>query len=216
MARTEQAGVKRLGRVKVSREGQRLEGGQGRSVEVEVKERKERSLGGSLGFARTSKRYNGKMGSVSSVAGERGKQVRKEVRQRREEVEKREQGRRKEKEAAEWEEERVRVGTGYRVRKGESEAGESGVLPAGTERRFEVGYGDTKKYTRPEGVEVELGKTNTGRKVKSKGRGARERVMKVVCIREGRRKRSVYTGCGRIRKSRVGKKKLKPTKVRAR
>ena len=78
-----------------------------------------------------------------------------------------------------------------------------------------MGYGDRKPYKIPEGIEVELGKTNAGRKVKSVGKGAQERVMNVVCTIERIRKRSVYTGCGRTRKHRVGKKKLKPTKPAA-
>jgi hypothetical protein len=178
----------------LSRDGRQ----RGRRVEVEVKGRKER-----IGHC------SGRGSSTHREGRQRRKDVGTEIKKvigRREEVEKGEVGRRKEKEAEEWEEERVRVGTGYRVRRG--------ARPK--RRTFEVGYGDRKKYIRPEGVEAELGKTNTGRKVKSKGKGARERVMKVVCTREGMRKRSEYTGCGRTRKSRVGKKKLKPTKVRAR
>jgi hypothetical protein len=210
-------------RVKGSREVKRRKGGRSR-VEVQVKGRKERD--GALVRKRSCTKKEEvrpikrrRTGSVESRVssqhrskkqrkgeGARGIGSRKEVRGRRGEVAKREGGRRKEKEAEEWEEERVRVGTGYRVRWGETP----------NRRTFEVGYGDRKKYRRPEGVEAELGKTKAGRKVKSKGKGARERVIKVVCTREGRRKRSEYTGCGRTRKSRVGKKKLKPTKVRAR
>lgn len=103
-----------------------------------------------------------------------------------------------------WEEELVRVGTGYRVRK------EEGV------REFDLGYSDMKEYVREKGVSVEVAKNNMGRVLKYEGDSAREKAMNRVCKRESMRKRSVYTGCGRTRKSRVGKKKLKPTKVRAR
>lgn len=160
------------------------------------------------------------------------KRVMAKVRKRREQTGKVGDGKRKAKEDRVWEEERVRVGTGYRVRwanGGETDAGkeEGGVArEAGTPRKreFDVGYGDRKTYERKEGVEVELAKNNIGRRIRydvrvsgpRKGMGARERVRNEVCNRERRRKRSVYTGCGRTRKSRVGKKKLKPTKVTAR
>ena len=136
----------------------------------------------------------------------RRKVVQKRVGKRREEAGKVVVGKRKKKEERRWEEERVRVGTGFRVRWPETQKKEKRVL--------DIGYGDRKEYKRKEGVEVELAKNNIGRKLKAEGKGARERVMKEVCTRERIRKRSVYTGCGRTRKSRVGKKKLKPTKVR--
>lgn len=122
------------------------------------------------------------------------------------------EGKRKKEGERVWEEEMVRVGTGYRVRWAEKREGEKEVK----KRVFDVGYSDRKEYVREEGVEVELAKNNMGRNVKYVGKEARQRAMNVVCKRERMRKRSVYTGCGRTRKSRVGKKKLKPTKVRAR
>lgn len=160
------------------------------------------------------------------------KRVMAKVRKRREQTGKVGDGKRKEKADRVWEEERVRVGTGYRVRwanAGDTDAGMKqeevgGVLATPRKREFDVGYGDRKTYERKEGMEVELAKNNIGRRIRydvrvsgpRKGMGARERVRNEVCNRERRRKRSVYTGCGRTRKSRVGKKKLKPTKVTAR
>ena len=182
---------------KVSREGYREEGSLGRRVEVEVKRRKDIAPRGESVWREDKNISRRAEGRKQKYVG---------VRKRREKVEKGGRGRRKKKEADKWEEEIVRVGTGYRVRRGDAPG----------RRKFDVGYGDRKPYKIPMGVEVELGKTNTSRKVKSEGKGARERVMKVVCTRERIRKRSVYTGCGRSRKSRVGKKKLKPTKVRTR
>ena len=130
------------------------------------------------------------------------------VEKRREATEKAGEGKRKKEAEKVWEEEMVRVGTGYRVRWAEG-TGEK-------KRVFDLGYSDRKEYVREEGVEVEIAKNNIGRTVKYVGEEARQRAMNVVCKREKMRKRSVYTGCGRTRKSRVGKKKLKPTKVRAR
>lgn len=105
-----------------------------------------------------------------------------------------------------YETEMVRVGTGYRVRKVE-----------GKERELDLGFGHIRKYTLGPGVElVEVNKS--GRKLwadKQEGPvSGRERVMRDVVGLERRRPLSVYTGCGITRKSRVGKKKLKPTKVR--
>lgn len=108
-----------------------------------------------------------------------------------------------------WETERVRVGTGYRVRKVE-----------GKERELDLGFGHIRKYTLGPGVEL-VDVNKSGRKLwadkqegPQSGCSARERVMRDVVGLERRRPLSVYTGCGRTRKSRVGKKKLKPTKVR--
>jgi hypothetical protein len=122
----------------------------------------------------------------------------------------RERGKRKAETSIVWEEERVRVGTGYRVRWASTD-GEANLR----ERVLDLGYGHKRRHSRGEGIEVTREKTNMGRTVKAKGEKARERVRNEVCKRERRRPRSVYTGCGRTRKSRVGKKKLKPTKVRA-
>ena len=80
---------------------------------------------------------------------------------------------------------------------------------------MDVGYTDRKKYKRKEGVEVEVEKNQIGRKRKGKGKKGREKVMNAVVEREKRRKVSEYTGSGIVRKERVGRKKLKPTKARA-
>lgn len=145
---------------------------------------------------------------VERVGENRGRGVRR-AEKRREGTRKRAGGKRKEKECREWQEERVRVGTGYRVRW----AGREGEREKG--RVLDLGYGHRRKHKLPLGMEVTRGKNHMSRILKRKGEKARERVMNEVCKRERRRPRSVYTGCGRTRKSRVGKKKLKPTKVRA-
>ena len=106
-----------------------------------------------------------------------------------------------------WEEERVRVGTGYRV-KGLEELKEKGLR----RRELDLGYGHRRTYDRPYEMGVEVSKA--GRKLSREGESARQKVIKEVCGLERRRPLSEYTGCGRTRKSRVGKKKLKPTKVR--
>jgi hypothetical protein len=112
----------------------------------------------------------------------------------------------------EWQEDRVRIGTGYRVRRAADreiggENSNSLVL--------DLGYGHKRCHKRPEGMEATRRKTNIGRTLSIKAKKARELVIQEICKRERRRPRSVYTGCGRTRKNRVGKKKLKPTKVRA-
>jgi hypothetical protein len=103
----------------------------------------------------------------------------------------------------EWKEQVARVGTGYRVRRDEKDP---------RKRRFDVGYSDRKEYKRKEGVEVQVEGSNTGRRVRAKGADARVKVMNAVCGMEKRRPASPYTGSGIRRKSRVGKRKLKPTK----
>lgn len=103
----------------------------------------------------------------------------------------------------EWKEQVARVGTGYRVRRDEKDP---------RKRRFDVGYSDRKEYKRKEGVEVQVEASNTGRRVRAKGADARVKVMNAVCGMEKRRPASPYTGSGIRRKSRVGKRKLKPTK----
>lgn len=103
----------------------------------------------------------------------------------------------------EWKESVVRVGTGYRVRKDEKNP---------RKRRFDVGYSDLKSYTRKEGRESSVDSSNMGRTVFGKGENARVKVMNAVCAMEKRRPASEYTGSGILRKSRVGKIKLKPTK----
>lgn len=147
-------------------------------------------------------------GLVKRESGEveKGRERVRELLGKREKVGK---GKRKGKERERWEEERVRKGTGYRVK--ESVLGGKGGEVV---REREVGYGHTQEYKRGSGVEVEVWKNNRGLKVRSTGVGARERVMKEVCGRERIRPRSRYTGYGRSRKSRVGRKKLKPTKGR--
>jgi hypothetical protein len=106
----------------------------------------------------------------------------------------------------EWKEQVVRVGTGYRVRIEEK---------APRTRRFDVGYADRKTYTRKPGREVKVDPSNMGRTLYAKGEAARVLVMNAVCAREKRRPVSEYTGSGIRRKSRVGKRKLKPTKPQA-
>lgn len=103
-----------------------------------------------------------------------------------------------------WKEAVVRVGTGYRVRKDERNP---------QKRRFDVGYADRKTYTRQPGREARIEASNMGRTVRGKGPQARVRVMNAVCAREKRRPASEYTGSGIRRKSKVGKRKLKPTKA---
>jgi hypothetical protein len=108
-----------------------------------------------------------------------------------------------EKEVREWKEQVVRVGTGYRVRKDEKDP---------RKRRFDVGYSDLKPYKRKEGREASVDSSNMGRTIVGKGKDARVKVMNAVCAMEKRRPASEYTGSGILRKSRVGKLKLKPTK----
>lgn len=103
----------------------------------------------------------------------------------------------------EWKEQIARVGTGYRVRKDEKE---------GERRWFDVGYSDRKTYKRKPGREARVDQTNTGRTVVGKGKDARVKVINAVVQMEKRRPVSEYTGSGIRRKSRVGKRKLKPTK----
>jgi len=103
----------------------------------------------------------------------------------------------------EWKEQVVRVGTGYRVRKDEKNP---------RKRRFDVGYSDLKSYTRKEGREATVEGSNMGRTIVGKGTDARVKVINAVCAMEKRREVSEYTGSGIMRKSRVGKLKLKPTK----
>lgn len=103
----------------------------------------------------------------------------------------------------EWKEQVARVGTGYRVRKDEKNP---------RKRRFDVGYADMKSYTRKEGREASVDSSNMGRTIVGKGKDARVKVMNAVCAMEKRRPASEYTGSGILRKSRVGKLKLKPTK----
>jgi len=107
------------------------------------------------------------------------------------------------KEVREWKEQVVRVGTGYRVRKDEKNP---------QKRRFDVGYADLKPYIRKEGREVSVDSSNMGRTIIGKGKDARVKVMNAVSAMEKRRPVSEYTGSGILRKSRVGKLKLKPTK----
>jgi hypothetical protein len=106
----------------------------------------------------------------------------------------------------EWKEQVARVGTGYRVRKDEKDP---------SRRWFDVGYSDRKTYQRKPGREATVDASNTGRTVRGKGKDARIRVMNAVVQLEKRRRVSDYTGSGIRRKSRVGKRKLKPTKPQA-
>jgi hypothetical protein len=103
-----------------------------------------------------------------------------------------------------WMEQVVRVGTGYRVRRDDTDP---------RKRLFDVGYSDVKEYRRVEGLEVKLDQSNMGRTVIGKGHDARVKVMNAVAGMEQRRPVSVYTGSGIMRKSHVGKLKLKSTKA---
>jgi len=76
-----------------------------------------------------------------------------------------------------------------------------------------VGYADRKVYTRKAGREAKVEGSNMGRTLTAKGPHARVKVMNAVGDREKRRRVSEYTGSGIRRKSRVGKRKLKPTKA---
>jgi hypothetical protein len=104
----------------------------------------------------------------------------------------------------EWKEQVVRVGTGFRVRRDEKDP---------RKRRFDVGYSDLKTYQRKEGREVTVESSNMGRTIVGKGKDARVKVMNAVGDLEKRRPVSEYTGSGILRKSLVGKRKLKPTKA---
>jgi hypothetical protein len=104
----------------------------------------------------------------------------------------------------EWKEQVVRVGTGYRVRKDEKDP---------RKRRFDVGYADMKVYKRKDGREAVIDSSNMGRTVIGKCQDARVKVMNAVSAMEKRRRVSEYTGSGILRKSMVGKLKLKSTKA---
>lgn len=204
------------GRTRKRREAQRQKSYKGYKVSLERCEASD--YAGESAVEKAQESRGGGMRLVEVKGNKPGlssKRVLEKVRKRRGRTVKVGEGKRKEQAVGVWEEEMVRVGTGYRVR---------WVNQDERKREFDVGYGDMKTYERKPGVEVELAKNNIGRRIRydegrsgtRKGIGARERVMNEVCNRERRRKRSVYTGCGRTRKSRVGKKKLKPTKVTAR
>lgn len=106
-------------------------------------------------------------------------------------------------ERKEWKEQVVRVGTGYRVRRDQKD---------NKKRRFDVGYADRKEYKRENSREVKVDASNRGRTVEGKGKDSRVKVMNAVAGIEKRRPVSKYTGSGIMRKSMVGKRKLKPTK----
>lgn len=188
----------------------KVSGGKGRRRSGRTRKRREehrkKEMGGKRRKVSMEKKESGLEVERKGEAGGKKREKRwKRVEKRREGRGKRGEGKRKKEPENSWEEEMVRVGTGYRVRW--AEGGEK-------KRVFDVGYSDRKEYVRKEGVEVEVAKNNMGRKLKYVGKEARQQAMNEVCKREGMRKRSVYTGCGRTRKSRVGVKKLKPTKVR--
>jgi len=141
-----------------------------------------------------------------------GKKRRGELKERRETLE-RKRGKKEErsgnqvkKGVTEWKEEVARVGTGFRVRKHEKDP---------LRRRFDVGYSDRKEYRRKPGREVVVDQSSMGRSLRGKGEDARVKVINAVCGMEKRRRVSEYTGSGIRRKSRVGKRKLKPTKPQA-
>lgn len=136
------------------------------------------------------------------IRGKRKKR-RRNQRARREEKAGEESAKEKTRPVREWKEQIARVGTGYRVRKDEKDP---------TRRRFDVGYSDRKVYKRKEGRDARIDQSNMGRTLVGKGENARVKVMNAVCQIEKRRQVSDYTGSGIRRKSRVGKRKLKPTK----
>ena len=105
--------------------------------------------------------------------------------------------------ASYWKEQVVRVGTGYRVRRDEKD---------NKKRRFDVGYADRKEFKRDKSRDVKVDGSNIGRTVEGKGKDSRVKVMNAVARIEKRRPVSKYTGSGILRKSIVGKMKLKPTK----
>jgi hypothetical protein len=148
-----------------------------------------------------NRRWNGKKERKKGIHG-----LRKQRKGKREKSleEKESRNQKKGRETSEWKEDVVRVGTGYRVRRDEKDP---------RKRRFDVGYSDRKEYKRKEGREVKVEKSNIGRTLVGKGKDARVRVINAVCAREKLRPASEYTGSGIRRKSRVGKRKLKPTKA---
>lgn len=153
---------------------------------------------------RTSPSWGGKGREGSK--GRRGEERKGRVRKRRKG--RKERGKREEKRerVTEWKEQVRRVGTGYRVRQDEKNP---------RRRKLDVGYADRKTYERKEGREVKVEASNMGRTIYGKGKDARVKVMNAVVAREKRRKVSEYTGSGMRRKSKVGKRKLKPTKPHA-
>ena len=115
---------------------------------------------------------------------------------------------RRENEGKGYEVEVRRVGTGYRVH--QETVGQ---------RRFDVGYADRKRVTRPAGVEATRDGKNTSVVVKAgdeRRKKPREQVkmvvMNAVAAMEKVRPASAYTGSGVVRAERVGKRKLKSTK----
>ena len=110
-------------------------------------------------------------------------------------------------EGRKWEVEMRRVGTGHRVR------WVDGVVDGGA-REFDLGYSDRKTYARKPGIQAVLDTNAMGLKLIGKGQEGRQLVMNAVVELEKRRPQSAYTGCGRMRKEKVGAKKLKPTKAR--
>jgi hypothetical protein len=114
-------------------------------------------------------------------------------------------GQKEEEKRGRWKEERVRVGTGYRVRSREGK-GKEGA------RVFDLGYCDLKVRQRKRGVVAKVNDAGTARTREAEGAEARRRVMNTVVEIEKRRPLSAYTGAGVARKSKVGKKKLKSTK----
>ena len=101
-----------------------------------------------------------------------------------------------------------RVGTGYRVHQEEE-----------GKRRFDVGYADRKRVTRPRGVVATRDSKNTGLVVKANDERRREPrewvkmvVMNAVASMEKVRPLSPYSGSGVVRAEQRGKRKLKSTK----
>jgi hypothetical protein len=109
----------------------------------------------------------------------------------------------KEEEVLEWKVPIARIGTGYRVRLDETNP---------RRRNFDVGYSDIKTYQIKDGRHATVESSNKGRTLYASGKGCRVRVINAVCSIENRQKVSKYTGSGILRKSRVGRLKLKPTK----
>ena len=98
------------------------------------------------------------------------------------------------------EEERARIGTGFRVRR------------EGKTRRFDVGFSDVKTFDRPAGREATVASGQTTFTLKATGPNAQVRLGNAVHLISRLRPRNAYTGTGIVRKRDRGIQKLKPTK----
>lgn len=181
-------------------------------VEFNLTGRREdpRGYGGKRACTRERKERS-RTGRTDTQGGRKdwGKKRQGELKERRESLERKRKPKKEGKGKVgplEWKEEVARVGTGFRVRKHEKDP---------SRRRFDVGYSDRKEYRRKPGREVVVDQSSMGRSLRGKGEDARVKVINAVCGMEKRRRVSEYTGSGIRRKSRVGKRKLKPTKPQA-